>query len=76
MVTAIATLYARLEEAEHAYHRLMMGDREVTVSVGGFGATTYAQVDSDKLKSYIDTLKGQIAVMERSPRRGPLLIRF
>ena len=76
MVTAIATLYARLAEAERAYHRLMMGEREVTVSVGGFGATTYAPVDSDKLKSYIDALKGQIAVMERKPRRGPLLMRF
>ena len=72
----LSELQGRLKAAEEAYHRLMTGEREVTVSIGGFGATTYAQVDSDKLKSYINALKCQLAMIERRPRRGPLFMRF
>ncbi len=72
----LGTLYQRLNEAETALHRLMTGELEVTVSVGGYGATTYAQVDSAKLSDYVTRLKCQIAVLERRSRRGPLLMRF
>jgi hypothetical protein len=75
-VDTLGTLYQRLNEAEAALHRLMTGELEVTVSVGGYGATTYLQVDSAKLSDYVTRLKCQIAVLERRPRRGPLLMRF
>ncbi len=72
----IAILRKRLSEAQDALHRLMIGELEVTVSVGGFGATTYAQTDINKLKTYISELKSQIASLGGGKRRGPLYIRF
>ena len=72
----LKTLYQRLAEAETALHRLMTGEMEVTVSVGGYGATTYTQISSDKLSQYITRLQHQINVVEKRPRRGPLLVRF
>ena len=72
----IETLRQRLAGAETALHRLMTGELEVTVSVGGYGATTYTQVSSDKLIQYINRLQHQIAVAEKRPRRAPLRIRF
>jgi gpW len=72
----LITLSQRLLDAEGALHRLMIGELEVTVSVGGFGATTYAQTDINKLNAYISRLKSEIAAIEGRPRRGPLFIRF
>jgi hypothetical protein len=72
----LSTLHQRLVEAESALHRLMIGELEVTVSVGGYGATTYAQSDINKLNAYIAKLKIEIATKERRPRRGPLFMRF
>lgn len=72
----IELLRERLFEAENALHRLMIGELEVTVSVGGYGATTYAQSDINKLNAYIAKLKTEIAAKERRPRRGPLFMRF
>lgn len=72
----LPTLKKRLIEAQDALHRLMVGELEVTVSVGGFGATTYAQTDINKLKAYITELKSDIASLEGGKRRGPLYIRF
>ncbi|KZZ75087.1 gpW family protein [Aestuariirhabdus sp. Z084] len=72
----LSTLRQRLVEAESALHRLMIGELEVTVSVGGYGATTYAQSDINKLNAYIAKLKTEIAAKERRPRRGPLFMRF
>lgn len=72
----LITLRQRLLEAEDALHRLMIGELEVTVSVGGFGATTYAQTDINKLNAYISTLKSQIAAIEGCPRRAPLFMKF
>ncbi len=76
MVISLELLYQRLNEAEIALHRLMTGDREVTISVGDYGATTYARVNANELRDYITRLKCQIAVLERRPRRGPVYIRF
>ena len=76
MMNSLETLYQRLDEAECAYHRLMTGASEVTVSVGGFGATTYDQIDSEKLRQYILQIKCDITARERRVRRGPIFIRF
>lgn len=69
-------LKQRLFEAEAALHRLMTGELEVTVSVGGFGATTYNQISVDKLSAYVAKLKNDIAKREGGLRRGPILMRF
>jgi len=75
-MTDLALLKQRLFEAEAAWHRLMTGELEVTVSVGGFEATTYHQADVDKLSTYIAGLKHDIARREGGSRRGPILMRF
>ena len=49
-MATITELQQRIDEAELALHKLMTGEREVTISVGGFGATTYAEADSVKLE--------------------------
>ena len=72
----ITVLRERLAEAESALHRLMTGSLEVTVSVGGYGATTYAQTDIKQLKTYIGQLKSDIAALEGRPRRRPIFMKF
>lgn len=55
-------LKTRLAEAEEAYHKLMIGEKEVSVSVGNFGSTTYNQANITQLEAYISNLKSQIAM--------------
>ena len=52
-MTKVEILQKQLEEAEQAYHELMIGARTVSVNVEGVGSTSYAQADSSKLKEYI-----------------------
>ena len=47
-MSSLKTLRSRLLQAEMALHCLMIGELEVHVSVGGYGATTFAQTDIDK----------------------------
>lgn len=77
MVIDIATLRTRLTEAEEAYHKLMIGEKEVSVSVGNFGSTTYNQTTKSALEGYISSLKSQIAQAEgKSIRRRILKVSF
>ena len=64
MAINIELLKTRLAEAEEAYHKLMIGEKEVSVSVGNFGSTTYNQTSRTALEAYISGLKEQIAVAE------------
>lgn len=73
---AINELKERLAEAEVAYHKLMLGDKEVSVSVGSFGSTTYNQTSSKQLSAYISSLKNQIASIEGKPSRRIMRIEF
>lgn len=66
-ITNIEVLKTRLVEAEEAYHKLMIGEKEVSVSVGSFGSTTYNQASRTALESYISSLKSQIAAAEGTP---------
>lgn len=75
-MTDIVIVRQRLLDAETALHKLLTGTLEVTVSVGGYGATTYSQTNIAQLRAYIAQLKSEIAKCEGRPRRGPLLIRF
>ena len=63
----IETLQTRLAEAEEAYHRLMIGAREVSVNVGNFGSVTYNQTSRAALEAYIVDLKAKLAEAEGSP---------
>ena len=72
----LATLQTRLAEAEEAHHQLMTGAKEVSVSIGGYGATTYAQANIEKLEHYIERLKTQIGRISGKPRRGIILTEF
>lgn len=72
----LATLQTRLAEAEEAHHLLMMGVKEVTVSIGNYGSTTYAQASADKLEQYIQRLQAQIARLTGGARRGIIKVVF
>lgn len=73
---AITDLQQRLEEAELAYHKLMLGEKEVSVTVGGFGSATYNQTTKKDLESYIVGLKSQIATLEGKPARSIIRVSF
>lgn len=77
-ITNVEILKTRLIEAEEAYHKLMIGEKEVSVSVGNFGTTTYNQANRTALESYISSLKSQIATAEGCPtgRRRILKVSF
>ena len=77
-ITNIEILKTRLAQAEEAYHKLMIGEKEVTVSVGSFGSTTYNQASRTVLESYISSLKSQIAAAEGTPtcRRRIMKVSF
>lgn len=77
-ITNIEVLKTRLVEAEEAYHKLMIGEKEVSVSVGSFGSTTYNQASRTALESYISSLKSQIAAAEGTPtcRRRIMKVSF
>ena len=77
-ITNVEILKTRLVEAEDAYHKLMIGEKEVSVSVGSFGSTTYNQASRTALESYISSLKSQIAAAEGTPtcRRRIMKVSF
>lgn len=58
------TIKTRLAEAEEAYHKLLIGAKEVSVNVGNFGAVTYNQTSQTALEAYIADLKAQLAEAE------------
>lgn len=72
------TIKTRLAEAEEAYHKLLIGAKEVSVNVGNFGAVTYNQTSRTALEAYISSLKSQIAAAEGTNvgRRRIIKIRF
>lgn len=73
---AIDDLKQRLIEAEQAYHKLMLGEKEVSVSIGNFGSTTYNQTTKRDLEGYISNLKSQIAAAEGRPARSIIRVSF
>ena len=72
------TIKTRLAEAEEAYHKLLIGAKEVSVNVGNFGSVTYNQTSRTALEAYISRLKSQIAAAEGTSvgRRRIIKIRF
>lgn len=75
MAIDVETLRIRLSEAEEAYHKLMIGAREVSVNVGNFGSVTYNQTSKTALEAYISNLKSQIATAEGKSSAGRRILR-
>lgn len=75
-MTKIETLQKQLEEAEQAYHELMIGARTVSVNVEGVGSTSYAQADSSKLREYISYLKAEIGKVNGLKNRKVIKVSF
>ena len=75
-MTKIETLQKQLEEAEQAYHELMIGARTVSVNVEGVGSTSYAQADSSKLREYISYLKAEIGKANGLKNRKVIKVSF
>lgn len=61
------TIKTRLADAEEAYHKLLIGAKEVSVNVGNFGSVTYNQTSRTALEAYIADLKAQLAEAEGTP---------
>lgn len=60
------TIKTRLAEAEEAYHKLLIGAKEVSVNVGNFGSVTYNQTSRTSLEAYIADLKAKLAEAEET----------
>lgn len=72
----IEILQKQLEEAELAYHELMIGARTVSVNVEGVGSTSYAQADASKLKEYISYLQTEIGKANGLKKRKVIKVSF
>jgi len=75
----LATLQARLAEAEAARHKLLLGDKEVSVAYGaGNMQVSYNRAEAASLNAYIAQLKAQIAALGGvgGVRRRPILVEF
>ena len=72
----VEILQKQLEEAEQAYHELMIGARTVSVNVEGVGSTSYAQADSSKLKEYISYLQAEIGKANGLKNRKVIRVSF
>lgn len=75
-MTDLLDLQTKLTQAQEARHRLLTGTLEVSVSLHGYGSTTYTQSNITGLENYIQDLKRDIAKLNGSPRRGIIRTRF
>ena len=76
MTDTLLELQSRLVQAKEARHRLLTGTQEVTVSLHGYGSTTYSQSTIAALERYISELERDIAKKNGSSRRGIIRTRF
>jgi hypothetical protein len=74
----VETIKTRLAEAEEAYHKLLIGAKEVSVNVGNFGSVSYNQASRTALEAYIAELKAQLAAAEGTPyaKRRIIKVKF
>ncbi len=76
MPETLLELEARLLQAVEARHKLLTGTQEITVSLHGYGTTTYSQANIAGLERYINELKQDIAKKSGKSRRGIIRVRF
>jgi len=70
----LATLQARLAEAEAAYHKLMTGSLRERIGMGDM-QMTYTRATAPELAAYIAQLRGDVVAVggdigDASPRRA------
>ena len=73
---SVSDLEKKLSEAKDARHRLLTGTHAVTVSLDGYGSTTYTQGSIKELGRYIAELERDIAKANGKARRGIIRARF
>ena len=76
MTETLLELETRLVQAREARHRLLTGTQEVSVSLHGYGSTTYSTNNIEALEQYINELKTEIAKRNGNPRRGIIRAKF
>jgi hypothetical protein len=76
MTDTLLELQSRLVQAKEARHRLLTGSQEVTVSLHGYGSTTYSATNVEALERYIHELEAEIAKKSGSARRGIIRTSF
>lgn len=76
MSETLLELEARLLQAKEARHKLLTGTQEITVSLHGYGSTTYSAANVEALELYIHELEQEIAKKSGSARRGIIRTSF
>jgi hypothetical protein len=76
MTETLLELETRLVQAKEARHRLLTGTQEVSVSLQGYGSTTYTAANVEALERYINELELQISRAKGSARRGIIRTSF
>ena len=76
MSETILELETRLVQAKEARHRLLTGTQEVSVSLHGYGSTTYTAGNAEALEKYIHDLQMEIAKRSGTARRGIIRTSF
>ena len=76
MTESLLELETRLVQAKEARHRLLTGTQEVTVSLHGYGSTTYTAGSVEALEKYIHELQTEIAKRGGKARRGIIRTSF
>ena len=71
-MTSLVTLRLRLNEAEEAQHRLMLGQQEVEIRDSNGETVKYSAANASRLREYIAMLNAQIQAQIRPPMRGPI----
>lgn len=75
-MTDCATKRLRLAEAENALHELMTGTKAVKVGFGPGKSAEYTEANIDKLRTYIEDLRRQVAECDGQVLQGRAPIRF
>ena len=76
MADDLLELETRLVQAKKARHRLLTGTQEVSVSLQGYGSTTYTASNVEALERYIAQLELQISRAKGGTRRGIIRTSF
>lgn len=76
MTETLLELESRLVQAKEARHRLLTGTQEVSVNMHGFGATTYTEVNIERLENYIHKMELEVARKKDGKRRAIIRTRF
>lgn len=76
MTYTLLELQSLLLQAREARHRLLTGSQEVTVSLHGYGSTSYSATNVAALERYILELEQEIAKKSGAARRGIIRTSF